>query len=93
MMETVTIPVKVVPRASQNEVAGWEGEVVKIRLTAPPVEGKANQALLKFLAESLGIARAQIEIVAGSGSRRKLVRVRGVTEERLRAMLGKQDLH
>jgi uncharacterized protein (TIGR00251 family) len=84
----VTIAVKVVPRASKNEIAGREGDAVKIRLTAPPVEGKANAALVKFLADALGVSRAQIEVVAGQGSRRKLVRVRGVTEQRIKALVG-----
>lgn len=77
----------VVPRASKNEVAGMHGEAIKIRLTAPPVEGKANEALITFLAEQLGVKRSQIEIVAGHTSRTKMVSVVGLlpdqVEERL----------
>lgn len=79
----VTFAVKVVPRASKNQIVGMEGDAIKIRLNAPPVEGKANEALVKFLAETLGVSRAQIEIVRGHASRRKLVRVRGMTAEQI----------
>jgi uncharacterized protein len=80
---SATFAVKVVPRASKNQIVGMEGDAIKIRLNAPPVEGKANEALIKFLAETLGVSRAQIEIVRGHASRRKLVRVRGVTAEQI----------
>jgi len=75
----VTFAVKLVPRASRNELVGVEGDALKIRLTAPPVEGKANAALVKFLAEFLKVSRSQIEIVSGEKSKHKMVRVRGVT--------------
>ena len=66
---------------------GKEGDAVKIRLSAPPVEGKANDALVRFLAETLGVSRAQIEIVAGLASRRKVVRVRGVTVRQIEELM------
>jgi len=75
----LTFSVKVVPRARKNQIAGMAGDAFKIRLNAPPVEGKANDALIGFLAEELGISRAQIEIAAGHSTRHKVVRVRGVT--------------
>lgn len=81
-------PVRVVPRASKNEISGRHGEAVKIRLTAPPVEGAANQALTDFLADVLGIRKSQIEILTGHASRDKIVCVVGLTpqevEERLK---------
>jgi uncharacterized protein (TIGR00251 family) len=77
----VTFAVKVVPRASKNEIAGIEGDAIKIRLNAPPVEGKANDALIAFLADALAVRRARIEIIVGQTSRRKIVRVRGVTAQ------------
>jgi len=79
----VTFAVKVVPRASKNQVAGIEGDAIKIRLNAPPVEGKANDALIEFLADVLDVRRAQIEIVTGLASRHKVVRVRGVTAKQI----------
>ena len=81
--------VKVHPRARKNAVTGEVGEALKISLTAPPAEGRANQALIEFLAELLQLPRASVTIAAGHSSRNKVVRVRGLTaaqaEERLRA--------
>jgi uncharacterized protein len=79
----VTFSVKVVARAGKNQIVGKEGDAVKIRLNAPPVEGKANEALVKFLAETLGVTRSQIEIVTGHTSRHKVLRVRGVTARQI----------
>jgi len=79
----VSFVVRVVSRANQNQFAGIEADALKIRLSAPPVEGKANLALIDFLAQSLGVARMQIEIVRGHAARRKLVRVRGITAKQM----------
>ncbi|MCL4524192.1 MAG: DUF167 domain-containing protein [Acidobacteria bacterium] len=71
--------VRVQPRASRNAVAGeWQG-ALKVRLTAPPVDDKANAALCAFLAEQLNIPRSAVRILAGDRSRFKRVEVRGVT--------------
>ena len=86
----VTIAVKVIPRASKNRIVGIEGDAVKIRLNAPPVEGKANDALIAFLADALGMHRTQIEIVMGHTSRRKIVRVRGVGAQEVERKLTKK---
>jgi uncharacterized protein (TIGR00251 family) len=79
--------VRVVPRASKNEIAGQVGDAIKVRLTAPPVEGKANEALIAFLAQELGVRKSQVEIVAGETSRNKVICVLGLSpaevEERL----------
>ena len=74
-----TFPVHVAPRASKNEIQGRYGDAIKIRLTAPPVEGAANEALIEFLADRLGVPRRQVEILSGTSSRDKLVRVVGLT--------------
>lgn len=82
----VTFSVKVVPRASRNQVTGVEGEALKIRLNAPPVEGKANAALVEFLADSLHVPRSYVEIIAGHTGRRKLVRIRGVDVQQVQTL-------
>lgn len=82
------VAVQVVPRASREEVAGLSGETVRIRLTAPPVENRANEALLRFLSKSLGVPRREISIVAGGLGRRKRVRVEGLTREECLRRLG-----
>ena len=79
----VTFSVKVVPRASKDQIDGKEGDEIKIRLKAPPVDGKANDALVKFLASLLGTSQRQVEIVAGVNSRHKAVRITGVTAKQI----------
>lgn len=76
------------PRAARDGVAGIQGDAIKIRLTAPPVEGKANQALLRFLAKRLAVPRAAVELTGGAGSRRKTVQIEGLTPEQVRERLG-----
>ena len=85
--EGVLLTVKVVPRASKNEIAGLLGDALKIRLQAPPVEGKANKALIEFLAEELNVSKKQIEIRGGETGRNKQILVRGLTEADARARL------
>ncbi len=80
-------PVRVVPRASKNEISGRHGDAVKIRLTAPPVEGAANEALVDFLAEVLDVRKSQIEILTGHTSRDKVVCVIGLTPQAVEARL------
>ena len=82
--------VHVVPRASKNEISGNYGDAVKVRLTAPPVEGAANRALIGFLAKQLGVPERQIEIVSGVASRDKRVCVLGMAPQDLeRRLAGK----
>ena len=73
--------VKVHPRARRSAVAGRLGDTWKLDLTAPPVEGKANEECVRFLAELVGVARARVRIVTGLTSRTKVVEIEGVTEE------------
>ena len=73
------VSVRVQPRSSRNEIQGeWQG-ALKVRLTAPPVDDKANAALCAFLAEQLNIPRSAVRILSGERSRTKRVEVRGVT--------------
>lgn len=74
----VRFPVRVQPRASRTEVAGTHQGVLKVRLHAPPVDGAANEALVEFLADSLGVPRRLVRIVSGASSRTKVVEVTGV---------------
>lgn len=85
--EGVVLVVYVVPRASKSEVVGVHAEGIKIRLTAPPVEGAANAALVAFLAEELDVPKSQIEIIAGKTSRRKVVAVSGIWPATVEAKL------
>ena len=73
--------VHVQPRASRSEIVGLHGDALKIRLTAPPADGVANDALVALLADVLGIARAAVRIVSGETSRGKIVEVDGANVE------------
>ena len=82
-----TLSVRVQPRASRNEVAGLVGETLKIRLTAPPVEGEANDACLAFLAKLLDLAPSRLAIIQGTRSRTKVIRITGLTQDEVHARL------
>lgn len=84
----VRIALHVQPRSARTELAGLHGGALKIRLTAPPVEGAANLELLRFLATLLDVSRSDLELISGSGSRRKVILVRGVTLPAAREKLG-----
>ena len=73
--------VRVQPRASRSEVVGVYGEALKIRLSAPPVDGAANEQLVIFLADIFAVARRDVRIVTGESSRSKVVEIDGVTED------------
>jgi uncharacterized protein (TIGR00251 family) len=83
----VVIAVQVQPRASRTEYVGRHGDAIKIRLAAPPVEGEANEELVRFLARALGVRRDAITIESGATGRRKRVRVVGVTGDSVRSAL------
>jgi uncharacterized protein (TIGR00251 family) len=80
--------VQVQPRAKRSEVAGAHGDAIKVRLAAPPVDGAANEELVRFLAERLGVSRRDVAITAGLTSRRKHVHIAGLDEETAKARLG-----
>lgn len=76
----VRFSIRVQPRASSDELAGIHGNSLKIRLTAPPVDGAANERLVKFLSDIFAVPRRAIKILAGESSRTKIVEIEGVTE-------------
>ena len=69
------LPVHIVPNASRTEIVGWHDGALKIRLAAPPVDGKANEELIRFLAKTLDLAPSEIEIEKGQENKRKRVRI------------------
>jgi hypothetical protein len=73
------IKVKVLPRSSRTEIAGRENDVYRVKLTDPPVEGKANKTVIALLAEQLGVPKREIEIVSGKTGRLKTIRIRRLT--------------
>lgn len=83
-MTSADLRVHVQPRASKSELVGWREGSLALRLTAPPVEGAANKACRDFLAEVLGVRRADVELVSGDKSREKRFRVHGLDETEVR---------
>ncbi len=83
----VLIAVKVVPRARKSEVAGPQGNALRVRVAAPPVEGAANEALVAFLAETLGLRRRDVAVEAGERAHFKLVRIQGLDADAVAARL------
>ncbi|NLN75504.1 MAG: YggU family protein [Armatimonadetes bacterium] len=78
----------VIPRGSRNEVTGWRGDALCIKITAPPVEGAANAAIVKFVADKLGVRKSQVELVSGDKSREKTLRIIGLSDAEVRARIG-----
>ena len=83
-----TFAVKIHPRAKKNAITGKVGEKLKVALTAPPVDGKANQACIDFFAKLLNVPRSSVTIAAGQTSRNKVIRVAGLTAQQVRDRLG-----
>ena len=84
----VLLRLRVQPRASREEVTGVAGDAIRLRLTALPVDGVANEALTRFLAARLGVPRSAVELVSGRTGRTKVVTVSGVTVEEAAKRLG-----
>lgn len=83
----ITFAVRAQPRARRNALAGVKGDALKICVTAPPEDGRANDAIIELLAETIGVKRRQIEIISGATNRDKIVRVTGTTRTALEAAL------
>ena len=79
--------VKVQPRAKKNAITGEVGDALKLALTAPPIEGRANDACIAFLAELLNVPRSSVTITAGHKSRNKVIRVAGISAANLSSRL------
>jgi hypothetical protein len=84
---TVSFPVRVQPRASKDEIAGVIGGALKVRLQAPAVENRANEALVEFLAHLLKTPRSAVRILSGDRSRTKRIEIRGITKQQVLGLL------
>jgi len=81
--------VRVQPRSNENALAGWSGDTVKVRVTAPPVEGAANTACLFVLSKLLDVPFTHVSFVKGEHSRNKVVRILGLTQDQVQGRLGR----
>ncbi|RXK54780.1 YggU family protein [Oleiharenicola lentus] len=88
-MPDCTLELKVIPNAPRNEVVGWLGTALKVKIHAPALEGRANDELLDFLAETLGLPRRSVTLVRGDKSRQKVVRIAGLDAAAVRAQLSR----
>jgi len=84
----VSFAVRVHPRAKKNAITGEMGDALKLSLTTPPVEGRANEACVEFFAELLNVPRSSVTIASGLSSRNKVIRVTGISAVELRSRLG-----
>ena len=84
----ILLRLRVVPRASRTQIVGIQGGMVRIRLAAAPVDGAANEALIRFLAERAAVPRSAVRVVSGQTSRSKVVVINGATLEQIRLGLG-----
>ena len=84
----ITLTLHIQPGAKKSELAGRHGEALKIRLAAPPVDGKANEALIRFVAERLKLPKNAVSLKSGQTSRQKVLEVTGTTAEAVAALLG-----
>jgi len=86
-MPACTLELKTIPNAPRDEIAGWLGDALKVKVHAPALEGRANDALLEFLADKLGVHRRDVTLVRGDKSRHKVVRIAGLTLAEVKARI------
>jgi len=86
---STTLAIRIQPRSSKNAVAGWIGNTVKLRVTAPPVDGAANIACLGLLSALLDVPVSQLALIKGEHSRNKIVRIDGLSDDQVRACLSR----
>lgn len=86
----VIFRIHVVPKSAKSEIAGVQGDAVKLKITAPPVEGQANEACVRFLSDILGVRRNQVTIISGHKARKKTVAVEGIKKKDVEAILPDQ---
>jgi len=82
-----TLDIRVLPRSSRNEIVEKQGNIYRIKLTAPAIEGKANKALITLLSKRLGLPKTKIQIISGERSRTKSIRIHGLPPEQVEALL------
>jgi hypothetical protein len=83
----IVIHVHVVPRSAKCEVAGVQGDALKLKITAPPVEGQANAECIRFLSDILGIKKKQVRILGGHKSKKKTVAIEGIRRKDIKALI------
>jgi len=88
---SVNIQVQIQPKSSQNQIVGLHDGRLKIKIAAPPVDGKANESLIEFLAKTFKISKSNIEILKGHTSKLKTIKLSGISENTYRSIIGKYE--
>ena len=83
----VVFNIRVIPRSSRCELAGIQGDALKLKITAPPVEGAANKECIRFLSDILGVKKSQVQIIAGHRSKNKKVSIVGICRKDIEAII------
>jgi uncharacterized protein len=83
----IVFPVHIVPRSAKCEIAGVQGDALKLKITAPPVEGQANTECIRFLSHILGIKKKQVRILSGHKSKKKMVAIEGIRRKDIAALI------
>jgi len=86
-MPDTILKLHVTPRSSRSEITGWRDDVLCVKLTAPPVKGAANAAIVKFIADALGVRKSQVTLISGEKSREKTLRITNLSESDLHRLL------
>jgi uncharacterized protein YggU (UPF0235/DUF167 family) len=87
---SIQLPIKAVPGSSRDGLAGWLGDTLKVRVTAPPERGKANAAIEAVVAHALGLPRRSVRIIAGKTASRKVLEIEGLSEAEIHRRLGRE---
>jgi uncharacterized protein (TIGR00251 family) len=85
--KSCVLAIKAVPGAARDEIAGWHGDALKVKVRAPALDGRANDALCAFVADTIGLPRRTVTLAHGEKSRQKLVRIVGLTADEMRARI------
>lgn len=83
----ISFKVKVIPNSSRSEIVGWENEELKVRLAAIPEKGKANNELIRFLADILALSKSKVQLIYGEASRHKCICIEGLSLEQIQSKL------
>ena len=87
----MTLAVQITPNARRSEIVGWLGGKLKIKIKAPPVDGKANAELVRFLAKKFGVRQNAVRLLRGETAKTKLIEIEGIEEETVRNFAGAKE--
>ena len=85
--DSIILEVRVIPRSSKSEIVGEYDEALKVKISAPPVDGAANKELIKVLSKTFGVSKSSVEIISGETSKIKQIKIYGIDAEKFRASI------